>query len=131
MSWLDRAVLGALSGLLPAPLRQLRLVSPRTLLRWHAQLVARRWTYPRRRSGPTSAQFLSAQAHAILAVDFAHVDTVFLRRLYVLIVIEHERPRVHLAGIASSPARRADAYPAAMPRKPPGPSASVEAALQS
>ena len=42
MSWLDRAVLSALSRLLPAPLRQLRLVSPRTLLRWHHQLVTRR-----------------------------------------------------------------------------------------
>jgi len=50
-TWLDRAVLSALSRLLPAPLRQVRLVSPRTLLRWHAQLVARRWTYPRRRPG--------------------------------------------------------------------------------
>ena len=141
MTWLDRAVLSALSRLLPTPLRQLRLVSPRTLLRWHAQLVARRWTYPHRRpgrpptappiralvlrmarenprwgyrriqgeliglghpvaastvwtilkeagldpaprrSGPTWRQFLSAQAHAILAIDFAHVDTFFLRRL--------------------------------------------------
>jgi putative transposase len=56
-TWLDRAVLSALSRLLPPPLRQLRLVSPRTLLRWHAQLVARRWTYPRRRPGrpPTAA----------------------------------------------------------------------------
>jgi len=46
LSRLDRAVLSALSRLLPPPLRQLRLVSPRTLLRWHAQLITRRWTYP-------------------------------------------------------------------------------------
>ena len=163
LTWRDRAVLSALGRLLPAPLRQLRLVSPRTLLRWHAQLVARRWTYPRRRpgrpplpppiralvlrmarenprwgyrriqgelvglghtvvastvwsilksagfdpaprrSGPTWRQFLSAQAHAILAIDFAHVDTVFLRRLYILLVIEHGRRHVHLAGITAHP----------------------------
>ena len=51
LTWLDRAVLSALSRLLPTPLRQLRLVSPRTLLRWHAKLITRRWTYPQRRPG--------------------------------------------------------------------------------
>jgi hypothetical protein len=30
-----------------------------------------------RRSGPTWQQFLPAQAHAILAIYFAHVNTVF------------------------------------------------------
>jgi putative transposase len=163
LTWVDRAYLSAVSRLLSTQLRRLRLVSPRTLLRWHAHLVARHWTYPRRqpgrpptpqpiralvlrmarenptwgyrripgelrglghqvaastvwtilkragiapaprRSGPTWRQFLSAQAHAILAVDFAHVDTVFLRRLYILVVIEHGRRRVHLAGITAHP----------------------------
>ena len=36
LSWVDRALLSALSRLLPTSVRQLRLVSPRTLLRWHA-----------------------------------------------------------------------------------------------
>jgi hypothetical protein len=54
MSRLDRAVLSALSKLPPPPLRRLRLVSPRTLLRWHAQLIARRWTYPAPTTRPTT-----------------------------------------------------------------------------
>jgi len=41
LSWVDRALLSALSRILPVHLRRLRLVSPRTLLRRHAQLVAR------------------------------------------------------------------------------------------
>jgi putative transposase len=54
LTWLDRAMLSALNRLLPTPLRRMRLVSPRTLLCLHAQLVARRWTYPRRRPGRPS-----------------------------------------------------------------------------
>jgi putative transposase len=56
-----------------------------------------------RRTGPTWKQFLTAQAAGILAVDFRHVDTVLLRRIYALIVIEHDTRRVHLAGITANP----------------------------
>ena len=56
-----------------------------------------------RGTGPTWKQFLTAQARGILAVDFVHVDTVLLRRVYALIVIEHSTRRVHLAGITANP----------------------------
>jgi hypothetical protein len=56
-----------------------------------------------RRSSPTWKQFLTAQARGILAVDFVHVDTVLLRRICALIVIEHRTRRVHLAGITANP----------------------------
>jgi hypothetical protein len=55
-----------------------------------------------RRTGPTWKQFLTTQARGLLAVDFVHVDTVLLRRLYALIVIEHGTRRVHLAGITAN-----------------------------
>jgi putative transposase len=165
LSWADRAVMSALARLLPrGKLCQLRLiVSPQTVLRWHAELVKRHWAYPRRapgrprtarairalvlemaqdnpawgyrrihgevtglgyklapstvwqilqdagidpaprRAGLTWRAFLAAQAQTILAADFFHVDTVSLRRLYVLFFIEHGRRRVYLAGITAHP----------------------------
>ena len=63
LSWPDRAILSALARLLPSGyLRHLRLIiSPRTLLRWHACLVKRRWAYPRRTPGrPRTAQAIRA-----------------------------------------------------------------------
>jgi putative transposase len=56
-----------------------------------------------RRTGPTWKQFLAAQARGILAADFVHVDTVLLRRIYALIVIEHGTRRAHLAGVTARP----------------------------
>jgi putative transposase len=163
MGWPDRAVLAGLARLLPRPLREGLFVRPATLLRWHRDLVRRRWTYPSRRGRPsvdgeirrlvlrlatenstwgyrrihgelcrlgyrvgastvwavlkgagvdpaptrsavTWRQFLRAQAEGVLAVDFFTVDTVLLRRLYVLFAVEVATRRVHLLGITAHPA---------------------------
>lgn len=47
----DRLVLAVLSRLLPRPRWSVFFVTPATLLRWHRELVARRWTYPHARLG--------------------------------------------------------------------------------
>jgi putative transposase len=56
-----------------------------------------------RHTRPTWKQFLTAQAHGILAADFVHVDTILLRRIYALIIAEHGTRRAHLAGITAYP----------------------------
>jgi hypothetical protein len=162
----DRVLLAALSRSLPRPAWSTLFVSPATLLRWHRQLVARRWTYSRRtvgrprtergiselvlrlaRENPTWgyrrihgelvglgialapstiwailrrhgiepaprraelswSQFLRAQASAVIACDFLTVDTVWLRRLYVLFFIELANRRVHFGGVTANPNER-------------------------
>ena len=162
-SWTDRALISALTRLLPVRRRLGLLVTPATILRWHRQLIARRWTtqparpgrpaipaglralvirlatenptwgYRRihgelaglgyrigastvwtilhnagvdpspRRAGPSWTEFLRAQAHAILACDLFHLDTITLRRLYAFFVIEHATRRVHILGVTAHP----------------------------
>jgi putative transposase len=159
----DRALLAAAACHLPRPLRGARLVTPRTLLRWHRALVRRKWRQPPgqrgrphvsaevramvlrlarenprwghrritgelaklglrvspttvrrllahsglgpapRRSGPGWREFLRAQAESIVACDFFTVESVFLRRYYVLFFIAHASRRVWLAGCSSNP----------------------------
>jgi transposase InsO family protein len=159
----DRAFLAALARLLPTERRRGLAVTPQTLLRWHRDLVRRKWTYPPRgpgrppvqqhvrqlvlrlarenprwgypriagelgklgitispssvrrillaaglepaprRIGPSWQQFLHQQAASILACDFFTVDTLTLRRYYVLFFIELATRRVHLAGITRNP----------------------------
>src|SRR2546422_3100363 len=159
----DRAFRAALTRMLPHRRRRGLIVTPETLLRWHRELVRRkwaqpqrspgrppverrvrelvlrlarenpRWGYPRiagellklgvrvspstvrrlllaaglppapRRDGPSWREFLRQQAASVLACDFFTVETITLRRYYVLFFIGLGSRRVHLAGCTTNP----------------------------
>jgi putative transposase len=72
LSWADRAALAALTGLLSRACRLHRIVTPATILRWHRDLVKRRWTQPRHhrtggRRTPVGAELV------IHGVDLRHL----------------------------------------------------------
>jgi hypothetical protein len=62
LDWADRAVLAGLARLLPRPSWRRLFIQPTTLLRWHRELVRRRWTYPRRPGRPRISAELRALA---------------------------------------------------------------------
>jgi putative transposase len=158
----DRAFLAALTRVLPQRRRDGLIVTPQTLLRWHRELVRRKWAQPRRgpgrpavderirllvlrfarenprwgypriagelkklglrvspstvrrlllaaglkpaprRSGTGWREFLERQAASMIACDFFTVETISLRRFYVLFFIELESRYVH-ADVADQP----------------------------
>ena len=163
----DRALLAAISRVLPRSCWSCFFVRPETLLGWHRRLVAGAWTYPHHQPGrpaldrgsaaadhppgqgepevglpedqgrtpapgrpgfghhhphdaaaaragsrrhggwpPPGGRSCTSRLPGFMACDFFTVDTIWLRRLYVLFFIELGTRRVHLAGVHRPPRRR-------------------------
>ncbi len=115
----DRALLAGLAQLLPRRHLERFFVRPATLLRWHRDLVAMRWTYPHRRPGNLEAtphRALSSTIRTNLGrvplFPGEGIDGVrllsrrhgALRRLYVLVFIHHDSRRVRIVGATANPA---------------------------
>jgi len=123
LSWADRALLITLLDMISqARRRGLRLlVTPDTIVRWHRDLIRRRWA-ARSVQGKTGRPatrrniqalvlrparenpgFLRSQAEAILACDFFTADLLDGIQAYVLAVIEHATRRIRILGVTLHP----------------------------
>jgi putative transposase len=88
-------------GRICGELRKLGFMVSATSVR---RLLARAGLEPApRRGGPSWREFLQSQASSIIACDFLTVETILLRRLYVLFFISHGTRRVWLAGCTRNP----------------------------
>src|ERR1700704_6429452 len=67
-SWADRAVISALARILSTTRRRHLFVTPGTLLRWHTDLVKRRWTFTRRRAGELAGMRRHVGASTVWAI---------------------------------------------------------------
>lgn len=93
----DRLWFATLSSLIPRRCwAEIFPVSPATLPVRHRRLVARKW-------GPSWKQFFINQVHAILVIDFVHIDAIGLKRLYAMILVQRKTRRAHLAGVTANP----------------------------
>lgn len=80
LSWADRAVFAALARLLSQVGRLHRIVTPATILRWHRDLVARRWTQPPRRR--TGGQFTTSELRRLVLRLASENPTWGYRRIH-------------------------------------------------
>jgi putative transposase len=116
----DRAFIAALARLLPQRRRHGLVVTPATLLRWHRELVRRKWTYPRRPGRPATGRALRELvlrlarenpgwgcqriAGELIKLDF-RISPSTIRRLLAA------------AGFEPAPRRRAVSWPAFLRRQ--------------
>jgi putative transposase len=85
-----------------------RFVTPGTLLAWHRRLVKRKRICPGKAGRPavprrSAIWSCNWPSRTRLACHFLHVDTVFLKRLYVFFVMEIQTRRVHVLGVTARP----------------------------